>query len=99
MFTYCLWHMRGKKLAAAAVVECKCFDEDKPLDPLAFFAGASEADYTIQFTDQQTSIKYVKWVNGVAPNASPILQNGVSMFHGTKADLAVMLAATFSSPS
>ena len=91
IFTYLLWHARGGKFAAVGVVEGRLFDENKPLVPLPVFAGASPKDQLIPFADLQGSIMYCRRADGVAANAHPVMQNGLRMFHGSNADVAVML--------
>ena len=90
-FTYVLWSQRQAKIAAVAIVAGVLADADKPLSPLAAFVAAGKQDTTNPFQDQVGYIQYDKTVNGVALNAQVPLQNGVRHFHGSNADLAVMI--------
>jgi polyhydroxybutyrate depolymerase len=91
MMTYVLWSQRNSKLAAAAIAEGRLQDACKPMQPLAAIIAAGKADTTCLFTDQVEAIKYDRQVDGVAPNATPNVLGGVRYFHGSNADLAIMI--------
>ena len=91
IMTYVLWSQRHAKLAAGAIAEGRLLDANKPLQPMAAFVAAGKNDTTCSFQDQVQYIRYDRTVDGVAPNATPTVQAGVRYFHGSNADLAVLI--------
>ena len=91
IFTYLLWSKRNAALTAGGIVAGALVDANKPLKPMPAFVAAGTADTTCPFQDQVKSIRYDRMVDGVAPNAAAPIHNGVRYFHGTKADLAIMI--------
>ena len=91
IFTYLLWSQRNAKLAAGGIVAGALMDANKPLKPMHAFVVAGRQDTTCPFQLQIESIRYDRMVDGVAPNATAPIQSGVRYFHGTKADIAIMI--------
>jgi polyhydroxybutyrate depolymerase len=91
IFTYLLWSQRNAKLAAGGIVAGALMDANNPLKPMHALVVAGRQDTTCPFQLQLDSIRYGRTVNGVPPNATAPIQNGVRYFHGTKADLAIMI--------
>lgn len=90
-FTYLLWHARYDKLAAAEMAAASIDDPNKPLKPLPVFVIAGTQDHTVQFVDQRKAISYDRSTDGVPQNATPVVQNGIRHFHGSKDDVNVFV--------